>query len=46
MVSANGAIHCWAMPPMNAIGTNTTTIENVVAATARPISEVPSRDAV
>ena len=41
IVSANGANHCPAMPPMNAIGTNTATIENVVAATARPISSVP-----
>jgi hypothetical protein len=31
---------------MKAIGTNTTTIEKVVAATASPISAVPSRDAV
>ncbi len=46
IVSANGANHCSAMPPMNAIGTNTTTIENVVAATASPISSVPSRAAV
>ena len=46
IVSANGANHSCASPPMNAIGTKTTTIENVVAATARPISDVPSRDAV
>ena len=46
MVSANGANHCSASPPMNATGTKTTTIENVVAATARPISSVPSRAAV
>ena len=46
MVSANGWNHCPARSPMNAIGTNTTTIENVVAATARPISAVPSRAAV
>ena len=45
MVSANGANHCSAMPPMKAMGTNTTTIEKVVAATARPISAVPSRAA-
>ena len=31
---------------MKAIGTNTTTIEKVVAATARPISAVPSCAAV
>ena len=30
---------------MNAIGTNTATIENVVAVTASPISFVPSCDA-
>ena len=42
IVSANGLNHCPATPPMKAIGTNTTTIENVVAATARPISSVPS----
>lgn len=42
MVSANGANHCSATPPMKAIGTKTTTIEKVVAATARPISSVPS----
>ena len=34
------------MPLMNAIGTNTATIANVVAITARPISSVPSRAAV
>ena len=45
IVSANGANHCWATPPMNAMGTNTTTIDSVVAVTARPISEVPSFDA-
>jgi hypothetical protein len=33
------------MPYMNATGTNTATIENVVAATASPISSVPSMDA-
>ena len=33
-------------PLMNAIGTNTATIANVVAMTARPISSVPSRAAV
>ncbi len=46
IVSANGLNHCPAIPPMNAMGTNTATIENVVAATARPISDVPSRAAV
>ena len=30
------------MPGMKPTGTNTATIENVVAATARPISSVPS----
>ena len=45
-MSANGANHCSASPPMNATGTNTTTIEKVVAATARPISLVPSCAAV
>ncbi len=34
------------MPLMNAMGTNTATIANVVAITARPISSVPSRAAV
>ena len=34
------------MPLMNAIGTNTATIANVVAITASPISSVPSRAAV
>ena len=33
------------MPLMNAIGTNTATIENVVASTASPISSVPWRAA-
>ena len=33
------------MPLMKAIGTNTATIEKVVASTARPISSVPSRAA-
>ena len=42
MVSANGLNHCPATPYMNATGTNTATIENVVAATASPISSVPS----
>ncbi len=34
------------MPLMNAMGTNTATIANVVAITASPISSVPSRAAV
>jgi hypothetical protein len=34
------------MPVMKPIGTNTARIENVVAATASPISAVPSRAAV
>ena len=42
MVNANGLNHWPDKPAMNAIGTNTATIENVVAATARPISSVPS----
>ncbi len=46
IVRANGLNHCPATPYMNATGTNTATIENVVAATARPISSVPSCDAV
>ncbi len=46
MVSANGLNHCPATPVMNATGTKTATIEKVVAATARPISAVPSRAAV
>src|SRR5205085_2671032 len=46
MVSAKGLNHCPATPYMNAMGTNTATMENVVAATASPISSVPSCDAV
>src|SRR5215210_5097307 len=46
MVSAKGLNHWPATPYMKPIGTNTATIENVVAATARPISSVPSCDAV
>ena len=46
MVSAKGLNHCPAMPYMNPMGTNTATIENDVAVTARPISSVASRDAV
>ena len=34
------------IPFMNATGTNTATIDKVVASTARPISAVPSRAAV
>ena len=46
IVSANGLNHCPPTPGMNPIGTKTARIENVVAATARPISSVPSREAV
>ena len=46
MVSANGLNHCPATPYMKATGTNTATIEKVVAATASPISSVPSCAAV
>ncbi len=46
MVRAKGLNHCPATPYMKATGTNTATMENVVAATARPISLVPSREAV
>ncbi len=42
IVSANGLNHCPANPLMKPTGTNTATIENVVAATATPISSVPS----
>ncbi len=42
IVSANGLNHWPPMPGMKPIGTNTARIENVVAATARPISSVPS----
>ena len=45
-VSAKGRNHSPAPPPMKATGTNTAMIENVVAATARPISAVPLRAAV
>jgi hypothetical protein len=45
-VSAKGLNH-WPGPwPMKATGTNTATMAKVVAATARPISAVPSRAAV
>ena len=46
IVSAKGLNHCPPMPGMKPIGTNTARMENVVAATARPISSVPSREAV
>src|ERR1700716_371435 len=46
IVSANGLNHCPPPPYRNATGTNTATIENGGAATARPISSVPSCDAV
>ena len=46
IVTASGRNHCPATPLIMAIGTKTTTIENVVAATARPISAVPSFAAV
>src|SRR3954469_25924265 len=45
-VSANGRNHSPEMPGMNATGTNTAMIENVVDATAMPISAVPSSAAV
>ena len=40
-VSANGRNHSPAMPLMKATGMNTAMIENVVDATAMPISAVP-----
>src|ERR1035437_6186856 len=46
MVSANGLKYCPATSPINPIGTNTATIENVVAVTASPIWSVPSCDAL
>src|SRR5688572_7718543 len=46
IVRANGLNHWPATPYMNPTGTNTATIEKVVAATARPISSVPSCAAV
>ena len=46
IVRANGLNHCPPTPGMKPIGTNTARMENVVAATARPISSVPSRAAV
>ncbi len=45
-VTANGRNHSPATPPMNATGTNTAMMENVVDATAMPISAVPLRAAV
>ncbi len=45
-VSAKGRNHSPATPPMKATGTNTATMEKVVAVTARPISAVPARAAV
>ena len=42
IVSANGLNHCPPIPGMKPIGTNTARIEKVVAATASPISSVPS----
>src|SRR5436853_6495348 len=45
-VSANGRNHSPGTPGMKATGTNTATMENVVAATARPISAVPFSAAV
>ena len=45
-VSANGRNHSPDTPGMKATGTNTAMIEKVVAATAMPISAVPSRAAV
>ena len=44
-VMPNGKKNLPTMPLMKAIGTNTATIEKVVASTARPISSVPSRAA-
>ena len=43
---ATGKFHWPPTPGMKPIGTNTARIENVVAATASPISSVPSRAAV
>ena len=45
-VSANGRNHSPVMPGMKATGMNTAMIENVVAATAMPISAVPLSAAV
>ena len=46
IVRPNGLNHWPAIPPRNAIGMNTTTMESVVAVTARPISSVPSKAAL
>jgi hypothetical protein len=46
IVSAKGLNHWPLIPVMKPIGTKTARIENVVAATASPISAVPSRAAV
>ena len=45
-VKPKGLNHSPEMPGMKATGMNTATIENVVAATARPISAVPCNAAV
>ena len=45
-VNANGRNHSPGMPGINATGINTAIIEKVVAATAIPISAVPSNAAV
>ncbi len=45
-VTAKGRNHSPATPGMKATGTNTATMEKVVAATARPISAVPRSAAV
>jgi hypothetical protein len=42
IVNANGLNHWPPTPGMKPIGMNTARIENVVAATASPISSVPS----
>ena len=46
MVRAKGLNHWPASPVMKPMGTNTATMEKVVAATARPISSVPLNEAV
>jgi hypothetical protein len=46
IVSAKGLNHWPPTPGMKPIGMNTARIEKVVAATASPISSVPSRAAV
>src|SRR5262245_14751145 len=45
IVRPKGLNHWPAMPPRNAIGMKTTTIDRVVAVTAMPISFVPSNAA-